>query len=209
MHPNVNKGQLTWILVIVAAVALGAATTFLARPTSKSPPPIHAIDEMGHLVSIRVNVADVVEFTEERSLGIPWTSWHLMYGGTKVLLIVKGDCLVGTDLRAAKYEAVDTVGRNVTVILPAPTVLQARVNHDSPENGGSRLYALSNQGIEAIIPGDSNRTRAIDGAMRVAQERVERAGRDAEVTRSAKQAAEAVVKAVFSATDWTAHIKWQ
>ncbi len=133
MHLNVNGGRLAWIFVIVAAAALGAATTFFIRPTSKSPPPIQAIDEIGHLVS----------------------------------------------------------------------------NHDPRETGGSRAYALSNQGIEAIIPGDGNRTKAIDGAMRVAQERVERAGRDTEVTRSAKQAAEAVVKAVFSATGWTAHIKWE
>ena len=160
MHPNVNKGQLTWILVIVAAVALGAATTFFVRPTSKSPPPIQAIDEMGHLVSIRVNVADVVEFTEERSLGIPWTSWHLMYGGTKVLLIVKGDCLVGTDLRAAKYEAVDTVGRNSN---GDPARADSPLTPRKAADHVCTRYPIRHRGHH---PGDSNRTKAIDGAMR-------------------------------------------
>jgi hypothetical protein len=101
---------------------------------------------MGHLVSVKVNVADIVEFTENRTFDIPWSSWEVRYAGTRVLLVVKGDCLVGTDLRAGRYEAIDRNGRTVTLVLPLPALLQARVNHAPAGEGGSRRTACRTRG---------------------------------------------------------------
>ena len=201
---------IAWIATVAAALALGVAGSFLLRPkVEPRPPALLSLENMGHLASVKVNVADIVEFTRSRTLDIPWSSWDLRYAGTRVLMIVKGDCLVGTDLRAGRYEGVDHAGRAATLVLPSPELLQARLNHAAPEQGGSRLYSVSNQGIEALIPGNSNRLKAIDAAMRIAQRKVEDAGRAPEVTRAARENAETLLKNSFAAVGWTISIKWQ
>jgi len=207
---NPSDHRVVWIVSIVAALAFGVGGTLLIRSKGEPlPPPLLSLERIGHLVSVKAYVADIVEFTEPRSLGVPWSSWKFSYGGTKVLLILKGDCLVGTDLRAGKYEAIDQVTHKVTLVLPTPEVLQARVNHAPPAQGGSRLYAISNQGVEAIIPGDANRNKAIDAAMQVAQKRVEDAGSRVEVIDAAKANAELLLKESLAALGWNATIRWK
>jgi hypothetical protein len=208
-NPGPRGRRAVWIVSMIAAAALGAAGNAYFERRGATPPPMLALEKMGRLVSVKVNVADVVEFTQERTLGIPWSAWQLSYAGTKVVLIAKGDCLVGTDLMAGRYEAVDAARRSATLVLPAPKVLQARVNHAPPEQGGSRLYAISNQGIEAIVPGNESRAQAIDGALRLAQTRIEDAGRSADVLRAARESAEHVLQAAFGALGWNVAIRWQ
>jgi hypothetical protein len=198
-----------WVAAIGLALALGAAGGALLRPRSgPQPPPLLSLERMGHLVSVKVNVADIIEFTESRTFDIPWSSWDLHYAGTRVLLIAKGDCLVGADLRAGRYESIDEAARTVTLVLPSPALLQARVNHAPPEQGGSRLYSVSNVGIEALIPGTANRIKAIDAAMGIAQKKVEQAGASPEVQQAARENAEALLKSSFAALGWTATVRW-
>ena len=201
--------RIIWFASVLGALAIGAAGTWYLRP-KEAPysPPLIALEKMGQLVSVRVQFADVVEFTRTRSLEIPWSLWKIEYAGTRVLLIVKGDCLVGTDVRRGKYEAADPVNRRVTLVLPTPTVIQARLNHSSAADG-TRLYAVSNQGIEALLPGDGNRMKAIDAAMSLAQTRVEAAGRAAEVILTAKENAELLLKSSFGSIGWTVNIAWK
>lgn len=201
--------RVLWAVTVLAALAIGAGGTTFLRREPEGPPPVISLEKMGQLVSLRVNVADVVEFTEHRTFDIPWSLWEVRYAGTRVLLIVKGDCLVATDLTRARYERIEPTKRTVVIALPRPSVLQARVNHAPPEQGGSRIYAISNEGIEAIIPGDASRTQAIDGAMRLAQRRVEAGGRKPEVTRVAMENAELMLKGALGALGWTASFRWE
>src|SRR5262245_6366175 len=90
--------MLTWLLSIAAAGVIGAGATLWMKKEAL-PPPLISFERMGHLVSLKVSYADVVEFTESRSLEIPWLQWELPYAGTKVLLIARGDCSFATDLR--------------------------------------------------------------------------------------------------------------
>jgi len=208
-----NEGACTprtiWLASILAALAIGAAGTWYLRPNiPPQSPPLIALDKMGHLVSVKVEFADVIEFTQSRTLDIPWSLWQITYAGTRVLLIAKGDCLVGTDLRRGQYEAADAAKRHTTLVLPTPTVMQARVNHAATA-GGTRLYAVSNQGIAALLPGDSNRMQAIDAAMRLAQARVEAAGRTPEVIQAAKENAELVLRGSFASIGWTVYVVWK
>ena len=197
------------MVLVLVAVALVLAAVFLFRPAREAPPPaLLSLERMGHLVSVKVNVADIVEFTQNRTFDIPWSSWDLTYGGTRVLLILKGDCLVGTDLRAGRYESVDHRARTVTLVLPPPRLLQARVNHAPAAQGGSRLYSVSNQGIEALIPGNGNRIKAIDAAMEIAQRKVEEAGRSPDVLRAASENTETLLRSAFNALGWTLTVRW-
>jgi hypothetical protein len=70
-------------------------------------------------------------------------------------------------------------------------------------------HLVSVEGIEALLPGSGNRMQAIDGAMRLAQARVEAAGRTPEVIQSAKENAELVLRGSFAAIGWTVDIVWK
>jgi len=197
-----------WVVTLLIATAIGFFTAW-SLPHRPSLPPITSYEKMGHLVALKVNVADVVEFTADSTLDIPGSLWQVKYGATRVLLIVKGDCSIATDLRAAAYEAIDRSKRTVTIVLPTPAVLQPRVIHAAPGQDGSRIYAVTDQGLEAIIPGDANRSRAIDSAMGLAQKKVEEAGRSPEAVRLARENTEVVLKGMLTALGWNANIRWR
>jgi hypothetical protein len=199
----------TWLLSIVAAGALGVAATVWFSRKETLPPALTSFEKMGHLVSLKINFADVVEFTEHRSLGIPWSRWELRYAGTKVLLVAKGDCSVVTDLRFASYQAVDSAKHKVAIELPAPVPFQPRLNHAPAEQGGTTIYAISSQGIEAVIPGDANRVKAVESAMAIAQRKIEQACANQEALTAAKSHAERVLLASFNAIGWNASVVWR
>jgi hypothetical protein len=198
------------VLWVVAALCVGAGVAWhFKRAPEAQPPPLVSIEKMGHLVSVKVNYADIVDFTLPRELAIPGTNKKVHYGGTTVLLIAKGDCSVATDLRLAKYDAVDTTNRRLTVVLPLPTTLDARVNHSAPEQGGSHLYAIKNNGLEALIPDQTNHNEAIDKAFATAETRVASACMSATAIDAAKQNAENVLRGMFKATGWDVVINWR
>ncbi len=200
----------------IAGTALGMALgglglwAVLRQPaTPPSPPALLALEDMGHLVSVKVRYANVIEFTQQITQGIPWTQWELKLGGTQVLLVARGDCLVGADMRQARYEAVDAAARTVVLLLPAPATLSARVNHGPRDQGGSYFYAVQGTGIEPLIPGSANRTQAIDTALQRAQQDVERTCQASSTMATAKENAEAVLKPLFAATGWAVQVRWQ
>jgi hypothetical protein len=116
-------------------LAIGAAAAWVLKPAGPEPlpPPILSMEKMGHLVAVRVNYSDVFEFTEKRTIDIPWTNYEWRLGGTTVLLVARGDCTVAANLSAAKYERKDDKARSLDVVLPLPQPLSARINHDARE----------------------------------------------------------------------------
>ncbi len=198
-------------LLLVAAVAAAAAWT-VGRQQAPAPvplaPPLAAVESLGELVSVRVRYANVIEFHRAMTQGIPWTRWELPIGETRVLLVARGDCLVGTDLRAARYEQVDTSARTAVLALPAPRTVSARVNHGTRDEGGSYFYALHGSGLEPLVPGSEHRTQAIEAALRVAQQDVEQACATPETSREARTNTEAVLKPLLSASGWNVAVRW-
>src|SRR6478735_3881464 len=100
--PNCHnaQGEMQRTLTIIGAIALGVLGMWLFGANSrKGPPPqpaLISLEKMGHLVSVKVNYANVIEYTEKMAQDIPWTQWELRFGGTRVLFVARGDCLVGT-----------------------------------------------------------------------------------------------------------------
>jgi len=200
--------RLSW----TAGAALVIVGGILAWWVKTAPPPatpsLATLEDMGHLVSMRVNVADIIEFNEPRAVGVPLTDYEIQYAATNVVLIAKGDCSLATDLRLAKQESVDTDARRFTLALPSPRVLGARVNHAAPDKGGSRLYRVEDQKLEMFIPDRSNMTKAIEGAYRKAEERVRAACTAADVVAQAKKNTEDVLRRLYRATGWDVSFKW-
>jgi hypothetical protein len=199
-----------WLVSIVAALGIGAYGTgkFGAR-TDDVQPPLETIVKMGQLVSLKLNYAEIREFTAKRALDIPWSQWEIRMGGTTVVLVAKGDCSVATNLNDAKYEKVDAANRTFTISLPSPQAFQPRINHASRDQGGSYFYAITNRGVEALIPSSTNRIAAIDHALTWAQKDVERACSQRQVLASARENAETVLRATLAPTGWKPTFVWR
>lgn len=199
-------------LSLVGAIVLGALGMWLLGRNSPQPqtlqPPLMSLERMGHLATVKVNYANVIEFTEKITQDIPWTQWELRFGGTKVLLVARGDCLVGTDFRLAKYIDVNKDLRSAVLVLPEPKTISARVSHDPREHGGSYFYAVTGTGIEPIIPGSANRTKAIDAALGTAQNDISRVCSMPDVIAAAKTNSEVTLMPAFSAIGWKVNVRW-
>lgn len=206
-------GKITWAMSLIGALALGVVGMWFVGPSTKEPPttqaPVIKLEKMGYLTSLKVNYSDVIEFNEKRTQGIPWTQWELRLGGTKVLLVAKGDCTVATDLRLAKYENVNPETHTLSLSLRTPKPILARVNHSPRQSGGSYFYAITNQGIEPIIPDNSNRTNAINNALSRAQSEIEKVCNQADVIASAKKNTQDVLMPTFQALGWNVKFLWK
>jgi hypothetical protein len=198
-------------LITLLLAALAAVTAWKLKPEKEqvpAAPPVVSVQEMGTLATLKVNYANVIEFNDRITQDIPWTQWELRLGGTRVLLIARGECLIGPDLQAAKYEQLSPADKTATLILPSPKVITARLNHD-PKTGGSSFYTVDNNGIAALIPGTDNQTKAMNRALQMGQSDLEAACSRPEQAISARKSAEAVLQPVVSATGWKITIVWR
>ena len=106
-------------LVLLGLIVIGGisyASYGYGRSTGCDP--TKNLEKMGHLVSLRVNITDVIDRSDKH--------W---YGDVKVLLIAKGDALIATDIRKAKNLAKNDVEKTLTILLPKPEVLSPRLDH--------------------------------------------------------------------------------
>jgi hypothetical protein len=201
--------QNTSIIFLVAILA--AVSAWQLKPEKEQaplPPALVTVQEMGTLASLKVNYSNVIEFNERVTQDIPWTQWELRFGGTRVLLIARGDCLIGTDLKQASYEQTVPAAKTVTLVLPNPKVISARLNHD-PKNGGSHFYAISSSGIIALVPGNEGQTKAMNRALQKGQSDIEASCSKPELIEAARKSAEAVLLPTASATGWKVAIVWR
>jgi len=200
-------------LPILLVAVLAAAITFalIKRPADEAPapPPLVSLEKMGHLVSLKMNYSDVIEFTQPNAVDIPWSQWEVRLGSTRVLLVARGDCTLATDLRQARYEDIDNTARTLTVVLPAPSPLQARINHEPRDKGGSYFYAITDQGLQAFIPSAQTRTTAMNNVLATAQKAVQAACSQPTILNTARDNAATVMQATLLATGWTPTVVWE
>jgi hypothetical protein len=198
-------------LITLLLAALAAVTAWKLKPEKEqvpTAPPVVSVQEMGTLATLKVNYANVIEFNDRITQDIPWTQWELRFGGTRVLLLARGECLIGPDLKTAKYEQLSPANKTATLILPSPKVITARLNHD-PKTGGSSFYTVDNNGIAALIPGTDNQTKTMNRALQKGQSEIEAACSRPEQMISARKSAEAVLQPVVSTTGWKINIVWR
>jgi len=199
----------TFVIVLVAC--LSAVAAWQLKPEKEqvpSPPPLVSVQEMGTLVSLKVNYSNVIEFNERVTQDIPWTQWELRFGGTRVLLVARGECLIGTDLKLAKYEQSVAALKTATLVVPNPKVISARLNHD-PKQGGSYFYAMSSSGIVALVPGTEGQTKAMNSALQKGQSEIETSCAKPDLVEAARKSAEAVLLPTVSATGWKIAVVWR
>lgn len=204
----------SWVLSMLAALAVGAGIAWWAAKKPTIPPdqpsaPVLSLEKVGQLVSLKVNYSDVVEFDAKRTQDIPFTQFELRFGGTKVLLVARGECTVATDLSKAKFETINAQSKRLRIVLPAQPIMTARINHETRERGGSYFYTIGAHGLEPLIPDSSNREKAINAALAKAQTTLQTACASAAFITEARQNAEKALTAALSATGWAPTFEWR
>ena len=166
-------------LLLVAVLAAVITFALIKRPVDEAPapPPLVSLEKMGHLVSLKMNYSDVIEFTQPNAVDIPWSQWEVRLGSTRVL--------------------------------PAPSPLQARINHEPRAKGGSYFYAITDQGLQAFIPSAQTRTTAMNNVLATAQKAVQAACSQPTILNTARDNAATVMQATLLATGWTPTVVWE
>jgi hypothetical protein len=122
----------------------------------------------------------------------------------KVAILVKGDFLLGTDLSAARFEAVDPAQHTATLVLPPPAAASPRVDH-----ARTRVFAISTNGLWQVVPGgDEAAAAVVNRAYADAQRIVSAAADDRALRDRARRQAESVLRTFFAAVGWTVEIRW-
>jgi len=173
-------------------LTMPAAVKITPVLTTHTGPTIEQIRELSSLVTTRVEVSDCVT---TRLMGY--------IGGVEAAVLLRGDFELGVDLSKANFEALDSASRTVTLVLPAPTVSQPRVDFSR-----SRLIAVQDKGLWTLVPGTEAKTAVTNLALRDAQKFVERSADDAALQDRAMRQAETALGSFFRAIGWTVRVMW-
>jgi len=176
---------------------LGWIGAMVCRPPAPadgihSGPSIERMSELSQLLTLRIDVADVLV---SRIDG--------MTGGVQLAMLVKGDVALGIDLSQARFDQVDNVHCKAVLILPPPQASCARVDH-----GRSKLFALTSDGLWAITPGTRDYLAVVDKAMGEAQDLVAAAAQNGDADERARRHAEVLLAAFFHSIGWEVQVRW-
>ncbi len=204
-EPRGGRGPIAWLLpALIASIALAIlvaqAVAFLrgwdpgvgeTPPTFRSPgPTVVQLERLQQLVSTRVHVADVL-VGESRWLEGSW--------------IIQGDALLAVDLSKAEVKDGDEKARTATIVLPRPTVLSARVNHEK-----TRRWDIKSRSwvpLAGAILGD--RQALEEQAMLETQRLVERAAATDENKATARQGVEGTLSEFYRGVGWQVSVRWK
>lgn len=149
-------------------------------------PTVERLERLSHLVTARVYVADVLVGEGEGCRG----AW-----------LIKGDALVGVNLGHARIAEKDEATRQALIVLPAPEVLQPRVDHQR-----SRTWEVRRM---TWLPWNADEDRLRDEVMLQAQQLVAHAAGSNENLQQARTAAATIVKAFYEEVGWQVRVSWE
>ena len=152
-------------------------------------PPLVGVEKLNELVTLRVKIGR--NLTGENN-------WY------KGIWEVQGDALFGTDCSLAEFSSIDPERKSLTVSLPKPRVIIARVDH---EHTGLYDFRSISWNPAQLIWGNPDEIR--DEAMKQAQAKLEKEAQSAEYFAQATQQAEANLKHFYAVLGWALTVEWR
>ena len=149
-------------------------------------PTVSRLERLSRLVTGRVYVVDVLVGETDNCRG----AW-----------LIKGDALLAIDLDHAQITEKNDQTRKATILLPQPTILQPRVDHEH-----TRTWEVRNM---AWLPWHSDQDRVRDAVMRQAQHLVSQAAAAKENIDQAKRAAEIIIRSFYDEVGWDVKVVWE
>lgn len=193
-------------LSIIGAAAIGAVIAWFVIPdhTPHPPelPPIISLQPMAKLASLTVNYANVIKTEIPKKILNRW-----QIGATDALLVARGSCIIGTDLKLAKYDNPNPSNKTVELLLPMPSEISGGgVSHAKSEEGGSYIYLVSSKGLAPFSSND--KVAAVEAAYAKAEEEIKSSCKDKAAIDAAKNSAVLALRPTFDAVGWQANIHW-
>jgi hypothetical protein len=171
--------------IVVGVMLASWRPTSANAPNWFSGPTIEHLESLSELVCLRVHISDILVGEDNDYRG----SW-----------LIKGDAMIGIDLRGAKITETDPTMRRAKIKLPAPRVASARIDHER-----TRTWSVEKT---TWIPwvGDPDRIR--DQAMRQAQRVIHKTAGSEENLQAAKKSAEKVIREIYRMVGWEVTVDW-
>lgn len=182
----------TLSLTVIASVGIVVVALLVARSwltpvvtTWSSGPTIEHLETLSDLICLRVHISDVLVGENDNVRG----SW-----------LVKGDAVLGIDLRQGKVIESDTARRQAKLKLPVPVVQSPRVDHER-----TRTWSVERL---TWIPWKGDPDYLRDEAMRQAQRVIQRVTGSEENVDAAKKSAERLIREIYRMVGWEVAVEW-
>jgi hypothetical protein len=183
------------VIVVLVAVVMGFVAGIIVRDASSHRPTVVTsfgptvteLQKLAELVTTKVYVADVLIGESAKYRG----SW-----------LIKGDALIAVDMNKAAIVSRDDAMRTAVVRLPAPRVVQPRVDHEK-----TRTWDVERKTWKPWVPGSPDDLR--DEAMRQAQQLVADAAGNEEALEYARRRAEALIPQFYEMVGWKVQVVWE
>ena len=196
-----DAGMLVWsvLLLLLGAAVVGIALSARAYFAPVTPtfefegPTITQLEKLGEIVTTRVHVADVLTAND---------------GTWKGAWLIKGDALIAVDLMHAKLVEKQLDKKHAIISLPAPHVIQARVDHSKTKTWSVQDTTFL-PGWLPIYGSKGNPDVLRDSAMAQAQDCVDHMARSSEALDQSREVASTVITNMYRLVGWQVEIQWQ
>lgn len=159
-----------------------------------SAPRLEQIQALSHLATLNVEVTDALVFQLNGKTG-----------GMTAVLVVRGEAVLGVDLKEIRFSEVDETRRRVALELPQPKILSASLDHQR-----TRVVALQSSGLWFFTPGGSGADAAVlDDCYRHAEGIVQDAAGAPELLARAKEQVRVALVAFLAGMNWTLECRWR
>ncbi len=202
-----SSGIRYWLLASVASLVLGAPGLLVILlhmilrnwdfGRRDTPPAVRSVgptmvqlERLQYLVSTRVHVADVL-VGESRWLEGSW--------------IIQGDALLAVDMSKSEIKNKDEKARTAFIVLPQPTVMSARVNHEKTQEWD--IKSRSWVPLASMLLGD--RPAMEKRAMLEAQRLIERAAGSEDNLATARKGVEGILTELYQSVGWQVSVRWR
>ena len=194
------KNLIVVLLILICGIAVGIMMTRFILRTGNQPSIRHEsagavlerIQRLASLVTLRIPITD-----------IQVTTLSGRTGSSSLVLIIRGDVQVITDLQQAEFEDVDPDRRRVTLLLPAPVLDRPRLDWER-----SQVYRIDRGGLWKVMPGQAGETELINAALRQAQRRLIDATSRADLIAEAKTLTANHLNLLFASVGWRIEVRW-
>ncbi|QNN23959.1 DUF4230 domain-containing protein [Planctomycetales bacterium ZRK34] len=155
-------------------------------------PTIEQVRELASLVTLDVPISDV----------------HLselagFTGGLQLVMSVKGDVQIATDLSAARFDRVNEDLHTATLVLPRPQPQRPRLDHEK-----TRVLELTRSGMWRWMPGEAGESALTNRAMLAAQRVLAETAQQPELITQARDHTRKIICGFFEALGWTITVQW-
>ena len=188
--------QIIWtvmMLLVGGVLGMCLGPRFRMNATVEATPTvIGKITELADLVVLRVPVSKVHV-----------TQIGGYVGGVDCIVLVNGELELGTDLKLARWEGVNTEVRTATLVLAEPVVRRARLDHEQ-----TSVYRIDRRGLWLMVPSAEPSRVVVNRALAEAQRVVEAAGEQPELVDRTRQQTERVLGQFLKVMGWEIGVVW-